>query len=293
MVFDEWQNGIPFAFIVIGKSWKSDLDLVLWTLSKCTPSIWMLNVILVDNVQVESMCWCLISLYLPTIPCLLLVYHNAYFVVEQNNLGDHSLLHIIFCHKLCLFCRTLVSIKTCFISCLLNIHIHFIRLLQELISINNVFPFNNIWPEAKLFLCLWHVHKTWAKNIVKRIATVEDWTKVLYVLGQIMYSRTCPLNHALVLWAQLQIDIMATKYPNAFQFIEYLKDHWTHKVIMWCASNYNIPHARKDTNVTVESFHNNMKWFYFSSREWLIGRRLDWLIFHLVGDVIIHYWYNV
>ncbi len=29
MVFDEWQNGILVAFIVIGKSFKSDLDLVL------------------------------------------------------------------------------------------------------------------------------------------------------------------------------------------------------------------------------------------------------------------------
>jgi hypothetical protein len=29
MVFDEWQNGISIAFIVIGKSQKIDLDLVL------------------------------------------------------------------------------------------------------------------------------------------------------------------------------------------------------------------------------------------------------------------------
>jgi hypothetical protein len=41
-------------------------------------------------------------------------------------------------------------------------------------------------------------------------------------LGQIMYSKACPLDHDFVLWAQLQIDIMATKYPNAFRFIEYL-----------------------------------------------------------------------
>jgi hypothetical protein len=38
MVFDEWQNGIPIAFIVIGKTWECDLDPVLKTLSQQMPS---------------------------------------------------------------------------------------------------------------------------------------------------------------------------------------------------------------------------------------------------------------
>jgi len=53
MVFAEWQNGILVAFIVIGKSRKSDLDLVLRALSKCMPCNWMPNGILVDNVQAK------------------------------------------------------------------------------------------------------------------------------------------------------------------------------------------------------------------------------------------------
>jgi hypothetical protein len=32
-------------------------------------------------------------------------------------------------------------------------------------------------------------------------------------------------DHQLVLWAQVQIDIMATNYPNASSFIAYLEDH--------------------------------------------------------------------
>jgi hypothetical protein len=59
-----------------------------------------------------------------------------------------------------------------------------------------------------------------------------------------MYSKACPLDHDLILWAQLQIDIMETNYLNASQFIAYLKDHWLHKARMWCVGNYNIPHAR-------------------------------------------------
>jgi hypothetical protein len=55
MVFDEWQNGVPIAFIVIGKNQESDLCQVLQSLSQKMPNDWMLSTIIVDNTQVESM----------------------------------------------------------------------------------------------------------------------------------------------------------------------------------------------------------------------------------------------
>jgi hypothetical protein len=45
------------------------------------------------------------------------------------------------------------------------------------------------------------VHKAWVENAIKKFATLEDPTKVLFDLGPIMYSRACPLDHDLVLWA--------------------------------------------------------------------------------------------
>jgi len=62
---------------------------------------------------------------------------------------------------------------------------------------------------------------------------------------------------------------------------------------MRCVGNRNIPHARQDTNVTMESFHSNMKQILMLSRDWFIIRRLDWLIFHPIGNVFTHYWYGV
>jgi hypothetical protein len=53
MVFDQWQNGILVAFIVIGKSQESDLDPIFRTLSKRMPSNRMPNVIIIDNDKVE------------------------------------------------------------------------------------------------------------------------------------------------------------------------------------------------------------------------------------------------
>jgi hypothetical protein len=81
-----------------------------------------------------------------------------------------------------------------------------------------------------------------------------------------MYPQTCALDHDLVLCAQQQINIMATNYPNAPYFIAYLKDYWLHKVGMWFIDNHNIPYVGWDTNAVVESFHNNIKQIFNSSK---------------------------
>jgi len=127
------------------------------------------------------------------------------------------------------------------------------------------------------------------KKCCKKNCKVQKIEQKYYLLRGRSCIHELPLDHDPILWAQLQIYVMPTNYPNAFQFIAYLKDHWTHKVTMWCVGNCNIPHARHDTNVVVESFHSNMKQIFFSSKEQFIGHIMDWLIFHLVGDVITHY----
>jgi hypothetical protein len=39
--------------------------------------------------------------------------------------------------------------------------------------IDIVFPCSNIWPRAKIFLCLWHVRKTWAENVINNTKFAE------------------------------------------------------------------------------------------------------------------------
>lgn len=79
------------------------------------------------------------------------------------------------------------------------------------------------------------------------------------------------------------------KFPNATCFVKYLKKHWLHKVAMWCVWNCNIPHVGQDTNASIEFYHANIKWILLCSKERLIGHKLDWLIYHLVGYVPTHY----
>ncbi|KAG0600519.1 hypothetical protein M758_11G040500 [Ceratodon purpureus] len=54
-----------------------------------------------------------------------------------------------------------------------------------------------------------------------------------------------------------------------------------------------MPHANQDTNAAVESYHANLKAILRTSRQKFGGRRVDWLIYHLLKDVLTHYWYAV
>ncbi len=73
-----------------------------------------------------------------------------------------------------------------------------------------------------------------------------------------MYSQDCPLHVEHVLGAE-QLEKLATNHPNSTRFCEYLNQHWLQKAKMWCIGNRNILRAGQDTNVALESFHNNMK----------------------------------
>jgi hypothetical protein len=58
---------------------------------------------------------------------------------------------------------------------------------------------------------------------------------------------------------------------------------------MWCVGSHNILHAGQDINAVVESFHSNMKKIFYFSEEIFTRCKMDWLIFHLFGNVFTHY----
>jgi hypothetical protein len=82
-----------------------------------------------------------------------------------------------------------------------------------------------------------------------------------------MFESSWAYVTTMVLWAKQQLEKLAPNYPNLTHFCEYLNQHWLPKARMWCIGNQNIPHARQDINLIVESFHINMKRILYSFRE--------------------------
>ena len=60
---------------------------------------------------------------------------------------------------------------------------------------------------------------------------------------------------------------------------------------VWEQGKY--PHAGQNTNVAIESYHSNLKSILNLANERFVGRRMNWLIYHLIGEVLTHYWYGV
>lgn len=87
--------------------------------------------------------------------------------------------------------------------------------------------------------------------------------------------------------------ILKMKYSNAKGFMSHFEQMWLEKVKMWVAEFRNASHANQDTNTAVERYHSNMKSIFAKSRQKLDGRHIDWLMYHLVGDILTHYWYAI
>ena len=150
-----------------------------------------------------------------------------------------------------------------------------------------------VWPQAKIFLCLWHVRKAWAENAIKKISSAAERSIVLQMLGDIMYGKGCNVDDDPIDWALHQLDKISNTRQAATAFMRYVNDVWRAKTAMWCVGARRIPHAGQNTNAAIESYHCNLKSVLNSAKERFVGRRMDWLIYHLTGDVLSHYWYSV
>jgi hypothetical protein len=127
---------------------------------------------------------------------------------------------------------------------------------------------------------------------------LEDHVLVLSTLGEIMYSYGCPIDVDVILWAEQQIHLLTTKYPNVTYLMKYLKNT---SCIRWPCGVLEITtfhmqaktpmHQLNLTTQTLSGFCFVQKKVNFEQR--LTKRKMDRFIYHLVGDVLTHYWYNV
>ena len=127
---------------------------------------------------------------------------------------------------------------------------------------------------------------------------------VLRSIGQLMYmsntpDERCPpigpsdvpRHWSILDWATETYYSVKRSIPGAATFWKYFDKEWIPKAKMWLTGMRNIPHAGQDTTAAIESYHGNMKAVLRQSRGKLVGRRVDWLIHQLTGDVINRYDY--
>ena len=113
------------------------------------------------------------------------------------------------------------------------------------------------------------------------------------MVGDVMYGKGCGVDDDPIDWAVQQLEFITNTRPRLAAFMRYMHDNWSAKATMWCVGARRIPHTGQNTNAAIESYHSNLKNILNSTKERFVGRCMDWLIYHLTGDVLTHYWYGV
>ena len=145
---------------------------------------------------------------------------------------------------------------------------------------------------SEVFLCLWHVRRAWLKQAVAKIKDHAIRAGVLKGLGRIMYDTNCPQGDEMGPWAIRQLNALMESFPVVSDFWAYFNKQWADKTHMWFVGHRNMPYAGQDTNAAIESYHSNLKATLRASKGRAHGRRLDWVIYELTGEILSHYWYQ-
>ena len=128
-------------------------------------------------------------------------------------------------------------------------------------------------------LCLWHVWKAWAENVVQKIADPNLCVAVLKGIADMIYTRDGKKGQNAVAHAEQKFFDFKAQFSMFKEFVDYFEKQWMGNMSMWVIGFQNIPHVDQDTNAAVESYHANMKSILFSSQQQLSGCRIDWLIY--------------
>ena len=149
-----------------------------------------------------------------------------------------------------------------------------------------------VWPRSVVLLCLWHVRRVWQKQSYAKITSPAFHATVLEEMGSIMYDREGPRGVDAKPWAMLKILNLMKKYPLAIDFWCYVEEQWLFWMHMWLMGYKGLPYARQDTNAAIKEYHSTLKATLKSGKCRMLGRRVDWLIHELTGEVLSHFWYQ-
>ncbi|KAJ7526189.1 hypothetical protein O6H91_17G086300 [Diphasiastrum complanatum] len=148
-----------------------------------------------------------------------------------------------------------------------------------------------VWGEhVRVLLCLWHVKKAWLKNLCHMIEDLVTRKQLWEKLGQLL-KRSYPSHYTYQQRVQESFDFLESLFTECgstcHTFREYFRKEWmeSEKMSMWLQVANDIQHANHEVNAAIECYHANLKRKHLCSRNRLLGKRMDWLLWVLADDI--------
>eukprot|EP01018_Ginkgo_biloba_P003021 Gb_18533 [translate_table: standard] len=138
----------------------------------------------------------------------------------------------------------------------------------------------------RILLYLWHMRQVWMKQVFKKATNEMNGTKMFKKLGAIMHE--CKDDDSVC----EALDLFHLEFVTQIIFLKYLYDNWIldNKLHMYMWEKYyrDFPHANKETNSVIESYHGFFKIKYLCDHRKICC--MDWLIYTFLKRVELYYW---
>eukprot|EP01018_Ginkgo_biloba_P023858 Gb_25997 [translate_table: standard] len=101
-----------------------------------------------------------------------------------------------------------------------------------------------------ILLCLWHVRRSWLKNLTKKCHDymVDEKCKDL---GDIIYNQSYATN------LMETIECFIHKYRDQTFLI--ILENWMHRMDVWVKAIRRLPHSNQETNGAIEAYNDTLK----------------------------------
>ena len=146
------------------------------------------------------------------------------------------------------------------------------------------------WQKGRIFLCTWHVKRAWLKNLLKHIKVGSDRLQMFDELCSLVHKSRSATGEEegmgnVAASVESQIDAFCSKWGAKYPaFITYFKRTWVGKLPMLAlAFRRGVITAGQTGTQILEAFHSVLKALLSGKR--IRGRRLDWLLVHLLDTV--------
>lgn len=124
-------------------------------------------------------------------------------------------------------------------------------------------------PDLQHYLCIWHIHKNWRLKIQQYIKDREQQAEIYCLLCAAMDAKTKVL-------LDKYLDILVQKLSCTNQaFLKYINDFYLCRKEKWAMCFRTGEYSKVNTNMFLESFHNQLKTVYFEGKR---NRRIDILL---------------
>lgn len=124
--------------------------------------------------------------------------------------------------------------------------------------------------DLQQFLCTWHIQRSWIKNIHNHFRNDAQKTEIYCYLCAMLQAKS---ENDFNRYKESLISKLLTMNPG---FLKYLMDNYFNRPEKWSLCfRKGIEYGNVNTNMFVESFHNQLKTIYFSGKR---NRRIDVLL---------------